>query len=210
MCGVFIFCFSLYLTSTAAALTSGPEFNQSLPEDTLTCSMQTLTFATCSCSPPAPLPDHLPSIRLFFKESCPGPKSREDVGNRRYGLPDKHPRSEGWGATRMLSGSGSGATHAATKHCALGLHYALSPSRFLFQCMCQSYMFCSHGGVEHYKRRRQTELKHGRFSICETMLYVTPEITRKRQGYLSPSAGLKLVDVPNCGGKNGSDRYDLF
>ena len=140
--------------------------------------------------PPAPLTDHLPSIRIFLNESCPGPKSREDVGNRRCAPTDKHPRSEGWGVSRMLPGSGSWIIQAATKHCALGLHYALSPSRFLFQYMCQSYMFGSLGGVENYKRRRQTELKHGRFSMRETMVYVTPETTRKLQGYLSSSAGL--------------------
>eukprot|EP00438_Fugacium_kawagutii_P025650 Skav209581 [mRNA] locus=scaffold281:275160:278939:+ [translate_table: standard] len=51
--------------------------------------------------------------------------------------------------------------------------------------------------VENFKRRRQTELKHGRISMLATMGYITPEITGKFPGYLSPSAGLKFADVPN-------------
>eukprot|EP00438_Fugacium_kawagutii_P005169 Skav206286 [mRNA] locus=scaffold922:317012:333650:- [translate_table: standard] len=50
--------------------------------------------------------------------------------------------------------------------------------------------------VENFKRRRQTELKHGRISMLATMGYITPEIS-KFPGYLSPSAGLKFADVPN-------------
>merc|ERR1711988_1259700 len=46
-------------------------------------------------------------------------------------------------------------------------------------------------------RRRQTEIKHGRVSMLATMGYITPEITGKLPGYLSPSAGLKFADVPN-------------
>ena len=42
-----------------------------------------------------------------------------------------------------------------------------------------------------------TELKHGRISMLATMGYITPEITGKFPGYLSPSAGLKFADVPN-------------
>ena len=53
------------------------------------------------------------------------------------------------------------------------------------------------GSVENFKRRRQTELKHGRISMLATMGYITPEITGKFPGYLSPSAGLKFADVPN-------------
>ncbi|CAK0798027.1 unnamed protein product [Prorocentrum cordatum] len=41
--------------------------------------------------------------------------------------------------------------------------------------------------------RRQTELKHGRVSMLATMGYITPEITGKLPGYLSPSAGLKFA-----------------
>ena len=57
--------------------------------------------------------------------------------------------------------------------------------------------FSSDGSVENFKRRRQTELKHGRISMLATMGYITPEITGKFPGYLSPSAGLKFADVPN-------------
>ena len=55
----------------------------------------------------------------------------------------------------------------------------------------------SDGSVENFKRRRQTELKHGRISMFATIEYTTPEITCKFLGYLSPSAGLKFADVPN-------------
>ncbi|KAL9970058.1 hypothetical protein ACROYT_G022372 [Oculina patagonica] len=55
----------------------------------------------------------------------------------------------------------------------------------------------SDGSVEDFRRRRQTELKHGRISMLATMGYITPEITGKFPGYLSPSAGLKFADVPN-------------
>ncbi|CAK8994545.1 unnamed protein product, partial [Durusdinium trenchii] len=57
--------------------------------------------------------------------------------------------------------------------------------------------FTADGSVENFKRRRQTELKHGRISMLATMGYITPEITGKLPGYLSPSAGLKFADVPN-------------
>merc|ERR1712232_1264788 len=42
-----------------------------------------------------------------------------------------------------------------------------------------------------------TELKHGRISMLATMGYITPEITGKLPGYLSPKAGLKFADIPN-------------
>eukprot|EP00931_Biecheleriopsis_adriatica_P036678 TRINITY_DN2109_c0_g1_i7.p1 TRINITY_DN2109_c0_g1~~TRINITY_DN2109_c0_g1_i7.p1 ORF type:complete len:266 (-),score=51.67 TRINITY_DN2109_c0_g1_i7:535-1332(-) len=48
-----------------------------------------------------------------------------------------------------------------------------------------------------FKRRRATELKHGRISMLATMGYITPEITGKFPGYLSPSMGLKYSDIPN-------------
>merc|ERR1719209_2324887 len=57
--------------------------------------------------------------------------------------------------------------------------------------------FTSDGNVENFARRRQTELKHGRVSMLATMGYITPEITGKFPGYLSPSAGLKFADIPN-------------
>jgi hypothetical protein len=57
--------------------------------------------------------------------------------------------------------------------------------------------FTADGSVENFQRRRQTELKHGRISMLATMGYITPEITGKLPGYLSPSMGLKFADVPN-------------
>ncbi|CAJ1384916.1 unnamed protein product [Effrenium voratum] len=57
--------------------------------------------------------------------------------------------------------------------------------------------FAADGSTENFARRRQTELKHGRISMLATMGYITPEITGKLPGYLSPSAGLKFADVPN-------------
>merc|ERR1740121_2757236 len=53
------------------------------------------------------------------------------------------------------------------------------------------------GSTENFARRRQTELKHGRVSMLATMGYITPELTGKLPGYLSPSAGLKFADIPN-------------
>eukprot|EP00930_Biecheleria_cincta_P094409 TRINITY_DN854_c0_g1_i4.p1 TRINITY_DN854_c0_g1~~TRINITY_DN854_c0_g1_i4.p1 ORF type:complete len:424 (+),score=95.80 TRINITY_DN854_c0_g1_i4:87-1274(+) len=57
--------------------------------------------------------------------------------------------------------------------------------------------FTADGNAENFARRRQTELKHGRISMLATMGYITPEITGKLPGYLSPSAGLKFADIPN-------------
>merc|ERR1711874_290326 len=57
--------------------------------------------------------------------------------------------------------------------------------------------FTADGNVENFARRRQTELKHGRISMLATMGYITPELTGKFPGYLSPSAGLKFADIPN-------------
>ena len=57
--------------------------------------------------------------------------------------------------------------------------------------------FLQMAALRNFKRRRQTELKHGRISMLATMGYITPEITGKFPGYLSPSAGLKFADVPN-------------
>merc|ERR1712226_1078388 len=53
------------------------------------------------------------------------------------------------------------------------------------------------GDVSAFKRRRSVELKHGRICMLATMGYITPEITGKIPGYLSPSAGLKFADIPN-------------
>jgi len=55
----------------------------------------------------------------------------------------------------------------------------------------------SDGNVERFKRRRETEIKHGRVCMLATMGYMTPEITGKFSGYLSPSQGLKFEDIPN-------------
>ena len=38
--------------------------------------------------------------------------------------------------------------------------------------------FTADGSVENFKRRRQTELKHGRISMLATMGYITPEKLR--------------------------------
>merc|ERR1719359_1575417 len=53
------------------------------------------------------------------------------------------------------------------------------------------------GDVSAFKRRRSVELKHGRICMMACMGYITPEITGKIPGYLSPSAGLKFSDIPN-------------
>ena len=56
--------------------------------------------------------------------------------------------------------------------------------------------FTSTGDVAAFRRRRSVELKHGRISMLATMGYITPEVTGKFPGYLSPSAGLKFADIP--------------
>merc|ERR1740123_394557 len=53
------------------------------------------------------------------------------------------------------------------------------------------------GDAATFKRRRTSEIKHGRICMLATMGYITPEITGKFPGYLSPSTGLKFEDVPN-------------
>merc|ERR1712073_149857 len=53
------------------------------------------------------------------------------------------------------------------------------------------------GDVSSFKRRRSVEIKHGRICMLATMGYITPEITGKFPGFLSPSEGLKFADVPN-------------
>merc|ERR1712060_1031320 len=57
--------------------------------------------------------------------------------------------------------------------------------------------FTSDGDVSSFQRRRSVEWKHGRVSMLATMGYITPEITGKFPGYLSPSSGLKFADIPN-------------
>merc|ERR1712012_487785 len=57
--------------------------------------------------------------------------------------------------------------------------------------------FSADGDIASYKRRRSVEIKHGRICMLATMGYITPEITGKFPGYLSPSAELKFADIPN-------------
>merc|ERR1712211_199109 len=57
--------------------------------------------------------------------------------------------------------------------------------------------FTKDGNEELFKRRYSVEIKHGRVSMLAAMGYMTPEITGKLPGYLSPSAGLKFADIPN-------------
>eukprot|EP00929_Paragymnodinium_shiwhaense_P062511 TRINITY_DN311_c4_g1_i2.p1 TRINITY_DN311_c4_g1~~TRINITY_DN311_c4_g1_i2.p1 ORF type:complete len:264 (-),score=81.04 TRINITY_DN311_c4_g1_i2:202-993(-) len=52
------------------------------------------------------------------------------------------------------------------------------------------------GSVGTFKRRRETELKHGRVAMFACIGYITPEYY-KFNGYLSPSYGIKFADVPN-------------
>merc|ERR1712223_1676186 len=53
------------------------------------------------------------------------------------------------------------------------------------------------GDVATFKRRRTTEIKHGRICMLATMGYITPELTGKFPGYLSNSLDLKFEDIPN-------------
>jgi len=57
--------------------------------------------------------------------------------------------------------------------------------------------YTADGNIEAFARRRQTELKHGRIAMLATMGYITPEITGKFSGFLSPSTNLKFADIPN-------------
>merc|ERR1711948_216602 len=57
--------------------------------------------------------------------------------------------------------------------------------------------FTSDGDVASFQRRRSVEIKHGRICMLATMGYITPEITGKLPGYLSPSSGLQFEDIPN-------------
>ena len=56
--------------------------------------------------------------------------------------------------------------------------------------------FTLDGSMEHFARRSQTGLRHGRAIMLASMAYITPELTGKLPGYLSPSAGLKFADIP--------------
>merc|ERR1719411_988546 len=57
--------------------------------------------------------------------------------------------------------------------------------------------FTKDGDEASFKRRRSVEIKNGRICMLATMGYITPEITGKLPGYLSPSTGLKFEDIPN-------------
>merc|ERR1712012_1152416 len=54
----------------------------------------------------------------------------------------------------------------------------------------------SDGDLESFKRRRATELKHGRVSMLACLGYISPEYF-KFPGYCSPSSSLTFSDIPN-------------
>merc|ERR1712039_306470 len=56
--------------------------------------------------------------------------------------------------------------------------------------------FCKDGDAEAFKRRRETEIKHGRVSMIAAIGYIVPEYGRGA-GDCSPSIGLQFADVPN-------------
>jgi len=55
--------------------------------------------------------------------------------------------------------------------------------------------FTADGDELTFKRRRASEIKHGRISMIATMGYIAPEYF-KWPGFLSPSQGLKFADIP--------------
>ena len=54
--------------------------------------------------------------------------------------------------------------------------------------------FTADGSVEDFKRRRQTELKHGRISMLATMGYITPEHLGKKVKIGYVKQGLSLAN----------------
>eukprot|EP00930_Biecheleria_cincta_P103427 TRINITY_DN953_c0_g1_i1.p1 TRINITY_DN953_c0_g1~~TRINITY_DN953_c0_g1_i1.p1 ORF type:complete len:950 (+),score=191.02 TRINITY_DN953_c0_g1_i1:420-2852(+) len=52
------------------------------------------------------------------------------------------------------------------------------------------------GDMETFKRRRSTELKHGRVAMFATLGYIVPESV-KLPGYLSPTLKLPFAEIPN-------------
>merc|ERR1712061_259590 len=54
----------------------------------------------------------------------------------------------------------------------------------------------SDGDLDSFKRRRATELKHGRVSMLACLGYITPEYF-KFPGYCAPSSNLAFADIPN-------------
>merc|ERR1719313_311420 len=57
--------------------------------------------------------------------------------------------------------------------------------------------FTRDGDVQAFKRRRATELKHGRLSMIACIGYIVPEVFGKFPGELSPSQGISFESVPN-------------
>merc|ERR1719414_925125 len=57
--------------------------------------------------------------------------------------------------------------------------------------------FTRDGDAEAFNRRRGIEIKHGRISMLATMGYITPELTGKWPGFLSPTYEIKFADIPN-------------
>merc|ERR1719476_74998 len=57
--------------------------------------------------------------------------------------------------------------------------------------------FAKDGDAAAFKRRRETEIKHGRVSMLATMGYITPELVGKFPGEISPTLGVKFADIPN-------------
>merc|ERR1712141_787523 len=53
------------------------------------------------------------------------------------------------------------------------------------------------GDEKAFKRRREVEIEHGRVSMLATMGYITPEVSGKFPGFLSPINNLKFEDIPN-------------
>jgi len=56
--------------------------------------------------------------------------------------------------------------------------------------------FTADGDVAAFRRRRATEIKHGRVSMFACVGYIAPEYF-KWPGYISPSQKLAFADVPN-------------
>merc|ERR1719323_1977879 len=56
--------------------------------------------------------------------------------------------------------------------------------------------FSADGDATAFRRRRETELKHGRVSMIACMGYIAPEFFRF-PGELSPTIGISFSDVPN-------------
>merc|ERR1711904_269301 len=52
------------------------------------------------------------------------------------------------------------------------------------------------GDADAFKRRRATEIKHGRVSMIACLGYIVPEYF-KFPGYLAPKEGIAFADVPN-------------